>query len=104
MNKLGYCVTAGSHPDGRFKFPSGRVTNKYTVKVYIAEPRKKDGEFTWRLLHCVGSPAMSDNLPKYLVEEAKKYAAEHGMAYMETVKQGAKVLLSDLEKLALGVQ
>lgn len=98
--RLGRCITVGYAEKARVKLPSGRSTYQWCMKEYQAVPRKKDGQFTWRLTRTF-PPAMGDSKPRYLVTEAKDYAAKHGYAYIDDIKQGAVVELNELELLSL---
>ena len=99
MSKLGRCVTVGTHTMGRMQMPSGRVFRAWCMKEYEAAPRR-DGKYTWRLVKAY-DPVPGNDPPKWLVQQAKDYAARKDVPYIEGVKQGVVLDLSALEILAL---
>lgn len=100
MYKAGRCITVGYADPARVRFESGRTTSQWAIKEYVAEPRKKDGKYTWRLVKSFGNQT-GDKMPQSLVKEAKEYAEKRGYRFIPGITKGMEAELSELEKLSL---
>lgn len=88
------------------KLPSGMASrfgrNRWTVALYGAVPRKKDGKYTWRFDKDVGLSSMGGySAPVKIEEAAIEYASKNSIPYIRALKHGTACEISDVELLAL---
>lgn len=88
------------------KLPSGMGAifgrHRWSVAVYKAVPRKKDGKHTWRFDKNIGDSTMGGHSPPAKMEEdARTYSSQNSIMYIKNLKHGETCEISDIELLVL---